>query len=80
MNLAHTSLSRVKHFPLVAWKIFSLHTKFNPEKLLSFWNGKFPIGNYAVCDCRGINSAVAVSADPEADFKSQCPLKNEEIS
>lgn len=32
-----------------------------------------------MCDCRGINSAVAVSADPdpEADFKPQCPLKNE---
>lgn len=25
-------------------------------------------------------NAVAVDPDPEADFKSQCPLKNEEIS
>lgn len=40
------------------------------------------VGNYAMRDCRGINSATAVSADPdpEADFKSQCHLKNKEMS
>lgn len=35
-----------------------------------------------MCDYRGVNSAVVVSAgpNPEADFKLQCPLKNEEMS